>query len=148
MRCRYKYCKNNGEVNKEDAIKEGNTYYCKECFQEKQIKQQIETFYINNMPPTTLQLLRKVIKQLIHEKGLKPEYVLFVLKYINKNNKPINNPFGLLNYCGDGRLNDLYKKEIINKQFKKIKSVNTENIDKDILSFTYKPNSKKFSNII
>jgi hypothetical protein len=147
MRCRYKYCKNNNEVKKEDAIKEGNSYYCEECYQEKQNKQKIEEFYIRNMPQTTLQLLRKVIKQLIHEKKYKSEYVLFVLEYINKNNKPINNPFGLLNYCNEGSILNLYNKQLINKQYKEIKSDIT-NYSENKVEFTYKPNNKKWTDLL
>lgn len=147
MKCRYKYCKNNNEVEKENAIKEGGSYYCKECYQEKQNKQKIEEFYLRNMPQTTLQLLRKVIKQLIHEKKFESEYVLFVLEYINKNNKPINNPFGLLNYCNEGSILNLYNKQLINKKYKEIKSDITD-YSRDKVKFTYKPNNKKWTDLL
>ena len=84
MKCRYSYCKHGGEVSKEDAIKEGGSYFHKDCHKEKQLKQQIEEYYLSNMPPCTLQILRKVIKQLIHEKNMEAEYVflVYVLIYL------------------------------------------------------------------
>jgi len=149
LKCRYSYCKHNNEVNKEDAVKEGNSYYHKDCLKEKQLKSEIESYFLSNMPSTTMQLLRKVIKQLIHEKHYSAEYVLFVLKYIKNNNKPINNPFGLINYCGDNRIYTLFNKQEINKKFKEI-DMGTEYIPKEEseVKFTYKNSNKKITDII
>lgn len=149
MKCRYNNCKHGGEVSKEQAIKEGSMYFHKDCLEEKKIKQQIEEYYVANMPPTTLMLLRKVIKQAIHEKGISAEYLLYVIKYIHKNNKPINNPFGLISYCNEGRLRDGFKKELINKKYKEMKSnINNENNNYEKVEFTYKPTNKRFTDIV
>ena len=149
MKCRYSYCKHGGEVDKEKAIKEGNSYYHEDCLKEKRLKCEIEQYYINNMPPTTTQLIRKVIKQLIHEKGNSADYLLFVLKYIKENNKPINNPFGLVNYCSDNRTYMLFHKQEINKEFKQldmnVEYVPNENME---IKFTYKKGNKKITDII
>lgn len=145
MKCKYSYCKFDGEVDKKDAIKIGNLYYHKECLCEKELKQQIENYYIKNMPSCTLQILRKVIKQLIHEKNVDADFVLYTVKYIKKNNKPINNPFALLNYCNDNRIISEYKDNIVKERYKKINNFNSgdENI-----SFQYKPNKKNIPDII
>ena len=149
MKCRYSYCKHGGEVDKEKAVKEGNSYYHEGCLREKQLKSDIEQYYLENMPSTTLQLIRKIIKQLIHEKNISADYVLFVLKYIKTNNKPINNPFGLINYCGDNRIYTLFNKQEVNKKFKEFQKVNeyipSENIE---VKFTYKNSKKKITDII
>lgn len=148
MKCRYSYCKHNGEVNKEEAIKEGNSYFHKDCYEEKQLKQKIEEYYLSNMPTCTLQLLRKVIKQLIHEKGNEAKYVIFVLEYIYNNKKPINNPFGLMNYCNDERIKNEFKKSIIKKQYEKMnKSIEIDiSINKN--GYKYKSTNKKITDII
>lgn len=148
MKCRYSYCKHNGEVNKEEAIKEGNSYFHKDCYEEKQLKQKIEEYYILNMPQCTLQLLRKVIKQLIHEKGNEAKYIMFVLEYIYNNKKPINNPFGLVNYCNDERIKNEFKKSIIKKQYEKMnKSIEIDiSINKN--GYKYKSTNKKITDII
>lgn len=147
MKCRYKYCKLGGEVDKNIAIKEGNAYYHKECLCEKHLKEEIETYYINNMPPCTLQILRKVIKQLVHEKNFEAEYILFIEKYIKQNKKNINNPFGLISYCNDGNLSELFKKEKIAKEYNKIKKENNDLEFKDF-KFTYKPPKNKWTDIL
>lgn len=146
MKCKYSYCKYGGEVKKEDAIKIGNSYFHKQCNHEKIIKQEIEEYYIKNMPTTALQLLRKVIKQIIHDNKYEADYLFFVLKYIKNNNKTLNNPFGLINYCNDGKLVDLYNKQIINKQYNNIKeNIKIEEINKT--EFRYKPIDKKWTDI-
>lgn len=149
MKCRYKYCKNNNEVNKEDAIKDGTSYYCKECHKEKVIKQEIEEFYLVNMPQATLQILRKVINQLLYQNNRSAEYVLFVLNYIKINNKPLNSPFGIVNYCNNGYILEEFNKKNINKSFKNIKDTITNKIDNNSeTKFTYKPSHKKATDII
>lgn len=149
MKCRYKYCHNNNEVNKDDAIKEGSAYYCKECFNEKQLKQQIEQYYSTNMPSTAIQILRKVINQLLYKNNYDADYVLYILKKIHNNNLKINNPFGLINYCNDGRNLDQWKKEKTNEEFKSIKNdLIHYDSEKNEIKFTYKPNEKKWTDLI
>lgn len=148
MKCRYKYCKCGGEVDKDEAIKEGNSYYHKTCIKEKQLKQDIEDYYLSNMPQATLQILRKVIKQLIHDKGMSAEYVLYVLKYISNNHKPINNPFGLINYCNDKRISDLFEKQITINKYKKIKEQKEEIIEIREMNFTYKKPNTKWTDLL
>jgi hypothetical protein len=148
LKCRYSYCKHNNEVSKEDAVKEGSSYYHKDCLEEKTIKQQIEEYYINNMPSCTLQILRKVIKQLIHEKNNSANYVLFVLEFIHKNNKPINNPFGLTNYCNEGRLKTEFKNKEISIKYKEVKKDCDNKLNIQEINFNYKPTTKKWTDLI
>jgi hypothetical protein len=71
------------------------------------------------------------------------------LKYIKSNNKPINNPFGLINYCNDYRLKNEFDKQLINEQYKLVKSINELNIDaENEIKFTYKPSKKKVTDIL
>ena len=148
MKCRYSYCKHGGEVNKEEAIKDGNSYFHKDCYEEKQLKQSIEEYYISNMPSCTLQILRKVIKQLIHEKNNEAKYVMFVLEYIYKNKKPINNPFGLMNYCNDGIIKSEFKKLNIKKQYDEMNKSIEVDISVNKNGYKYKPSNKKITDII
>lgn len=149
IKCKYSYCKHEtNEVTKEDAIKEGNCYYHKDCHNEKILKKEIEEYWNDNMPSASLQILRKVIKQLIHDKKAPADFVLFVMKHIKKNNKPINNPFGLINYCGNKDIRELYKKMIINQKYTKLKSEDNNEIYIEKVNFTYKPSKKKITDII
>lgn len=148
IKCRYKHCKNGGNVNKEDAIKEGNSYYCKDCYKEKKTKQEIEEYYINNLPNTTIQILRKVINDLLYKNNYEAEYVLFIIKKIHINRLKINNPFGLVSYCNEGRNIEEWKKEKINEEYKNIKCDIKINYDNNKIEFNYKPNLKKWTDLI
>jgi hypothetical protein len=149
IKCRYKYCKCGNEVNKEDAIKEGVAYYHKECFKEKTLKQEIEKYYIDNLPRTTIQILRKVINQLLYTDKYEAEYILFIVKKIHNNNFKINNPFGLKSYCNEGRNKDEWNKIQINKQYNNIKKeIKINNIKEDNkVKFTYNSNNKKWTDL-
>lgn len=148
MKCKYTYCQHGGEVGKEEAVKVGNSYFHKDCYHEKELKQQIEEYYLNNMPSCTLQILRKVIKQLIHEKNNSVDYVLFVLEFVHKNNKPINNPFGLINYSNDYKLKNEFKKITIRDEYNKTINTNKLNTSDDSIVFTYTPTNKKITDIL
>lgn len=148
IRCRYKYCKNGNNVQKEDAIKEGNCYFCKDCYKEKVTKQKIEAYYIENLPQTAISLLRKVINQLIYTNQYEAEYVLFILKKIHINNLKINNPFGLASYCNEGRNITEWKNIKINIQFKGMKDKIIQGNDENKVKFTYNPDGKKWTDLI
>jgi hypothetical protein len=148
MKCKYSYCTHGGEVKKEEAVKIGNSYFHKDCYHEKELKQQIEEYYLNNMPSCTLQILRKVIKQLIHENNNPTNYILFILEFIHKNNKPINNPFGLINYSNDYKLKNEFKKITIRDEYNKTINTNKLNTSDDSIVFTYTPTNKKITDIL
>ena len=149
IKCRYKYCTHeNNQVEKADAIKDGGSYFHKDCFKQKSVKQEIEAYYIENLPTTAIQLLRKVINQLINDNHYEAEYVLFILKKIHINNLKINNPFGLGSYCNEGRNITEWKKIKTNIEFKSIKNEIVQNNDENKVKFTYKPINKKWTDLI
>lgn len=148
MKCRYKFCKNNSEVSKEDAVKEGGSYYCKECHKEKTVKQQIEEYYTTNLPTTTIMLLRKVINQLLYTNNYEAEYVLFIIKKIHISKSKINNPFGLASYCNEGRNITEWKSKKIDIEYQAIKNEIIQSNDEDKVKFTYVPSNKKCTDLI
>lgn len=148
IKCRYKYCHNGGNVDKEDSIKEGSAYFCKSCFKEKTLKHEIEEYYIANMPITAIQLLRKVINQLLNDNKYDAEYVLFILKKIHINKLKINNPFGLGSYCNEGRNITEWKAKKASQEYIKIKDEITKIDDMNKVEFVYKKNNKKWTDLI
>lgn len=139
MKCRY--C--SSDVPKEEAIKDGG-YYHKHCHKEKILKKEIEEFYLNNMKPTTLVQLRKAIKQMI-DKKVDVEYILWTLKEIKSKNKPLNSPFGIISYCLNSKNEEEFKKYKVNEDFKKLDKTFTVG---EVVSFSYKPNKKRITDII
>jgi hypothetical protein len=148
IKCRYKYCKNNNIVDKEIAIKEGSAYYCPQCYKEKQLKQEIEQYYSANLPPTTIQILRKVISQLLYTNNYEAEYILFIVKKIHINKFKINNPFGLVSYCNEGRYITEWNKKKSSQEYNKIKDQINKSIDIEKIDYKYQPNIKKWTDII
>jgi hypothetical protein len=148
MKCKYKYCKNNNEVIKENAIKIGNSYYCKQCYKEKNDKGKIEKLIIEKLPTAVITIVRKVINQLIYDKGYDSEYVLFVVSKILKDNMVLNNPFGIISYCTNNHLYKEWQTTIINEKFLDFKTTmkNTNNdSEKVVFNITQ---SKKWTDII
>lgn len=145
MKCAYsKNCKHGGDVSKEDAIKIGSRYFHKECLQEKDNKAECERIWLENFKETTLVVLRKAINDITKTYGA--DYLLYVMKWIKANNKPINYPMGLKNYCNSD-LRDKWKAIKINEEYKKIKNEKIETSD-EVVKFTYKPSNKRFTDII
>lgn len=136
-------------MSKEEAIKEGNSYYCKECHNEKTVKQQIEQYYTVNLPTTAIQLLRKVINQLLYTNSYEAEYILFIIKKIHINKLKINNPFGLVSYCNEGRNITEWRTKKASQEYLKIKdNINQYDENENKVEFSYKPNNKKFTDLI
>jgi len=148
IKCRYSHCKHiDHQVSKEDAIKDGG-YYHKDCYLEKSLKQEIEAYYIENLPQTAIQLLRKVISTLLYTNNYEAGYVLFIIKKIHVNSLVLNNPFGVAYYCNEGRNIKEWKKIQTNIEFKSIKNEIVQPNDENKVKFTYKPNDKKWTDLI
>ncbi len=128
MKCKYKYCKNNGEVSKENAIKVGNFYYCQECYQEKINKGNIEKAIVEKIPTATMTIIRKVINQLINDKKYDSNYIYFVISKIINQNLILNSPFGLINYCSNNSFYKEWQSKLTNEKFLEIKN-DIKNID-------------------
>lgn len=146
MKCKYKLCRNGGNVDKSIAIKVGSSYYCPECYEEKELKSKAEQYYIEKFPQVSIALLRKAFSQIYNTYEVK--YLLFVMEYIVKNNKPLNMPFGLVNYCNDCKIQNEFKMVKINKEYKQVKESIKENIDNTEVKFECKTNKTSWLNII
>lgn len=147
MKCRYKYCKNGSEVEKDDAIKENKAYYCKDCYKERNIKREIEQYYIENLPQAALKALRKVIADLIHKRGYDAEYILYMVKKIHTNNLIINSPFGLIHYCLYVKNFNEWKQIQVNKEYQKIKTKEVA-VKNDSVDFKYSIGKNKWTDLI
>jgi hypothetical protein len=92
--------------------------------------------------------LRKVINQLLYTNNYAAEYVLFIVKKIHINKLKINNPFGLVNYCNDGRNIDDWAKQKANREFENIKNDILQYEEDNKVEFIYQPNNKKWTDLI
>lgn len=150
MKCGYKYCKNGGVVSKEEGIKDGKRYYCKDCFNKKNTKSEIEKYYIDNIDKRVmLTLLRNAIKQLVDDKEYEADLVLYMIKWVVSNKQKINNPNGLNYYISNEKMLDAYKSEILSKKGKEVLKEIEDNIikNKDV-QFKYNPSNPKWMDIV
>lgn len=121
VKCRYKYCPYGGKVDKEVAVKDGNMYYHKQCWQEKEEKSNIrKTYKMLIDKDANDALLNKVINNIIHNKGISTDYLLYVVKYIADNNMEINTPMGLYFYIKSQTIYEQYQKIKIKQQVKQL----------------------------
>jgi len=148
LKCRYNYCKHNNLVEKEDAIKDSGSYFHKDCYKEKTTKQEIEKYYVENFPTTVMALLRKAINKFLYVDNYEAEYVLFIEKKVHINELKINNPYGLAYYCAEGRYIAEWKAMKTNIEYKIIKNEIIQGGNEDKVQFTYKPNNKKWTDLI
>ena len=108
MKCKYTQCKLGGEVEKNEAIKVGSSYYHKECNDERLFKQQIEKkYYEKFQTKEPIIRVRDAINKYIHKDIYKPEYILFVLDEDIK----LNSMFGLIYYLSNNKFLEKYNRQ-------------------------------------
>lgn len=106
MKCRYKYCKSGGEVDREVAIKIGSAYYHKECRREIDHKKQIEDLYYNKFKlKEHMGQVKSAINKYVDEYGT--EYVLYILNQDIK----LNSIYGVSYYLRDNRFKQSFERE-------------------------------------
>jgi hypothetical protein len=150
VKCAYKYCSyKDRNLPIEDAILVGkSTYYHKECYkQNEEIKEIIELFKTHIDPLVVFSQLRTVINNIIFNKAVGSEYLLFALKYVINNKINLKHAMGLHYIIGYKNIQNAYMKEkskITYEQKNKIEITNTED-----LPFYFNPTKQKnFNDII
>lgn len=142
-KCRYAYCKHGGEVLKEDAVKDGKTYYHKDCLEEKQNKAKIREIYLKyyNKNNDNMAMISKCVGSLVHDKHIDSEFVLYALCQHIRQKKPLNNIYGLTYVVADSKLVAAFNKLKAIEQTKtfsdNIETINREN------HITYKKHKQK-----
>ena len=110
--CKYSHClHSNREIEKEKAIRAGNSYYHSDCFRTKEdIKQIIDLFktYIN--PNPIYAQLQSVINNIIFVKKVKSDFLLFGLRYYIEHKIPLNYPQGLYYVIQNKNVANAYNK--------------------------------------
>ena len=92
VKCRYAHCKHPGEeMNKEDAIKAGNAYYHKDCYEEKIQINEIVSFYTSNLRQESYHgATPQDNQQLIFDRKYTTDFLMYALRYTRKlNNIPL-----------------------------------------------------------
>lgn len=129
MKCRYKYCRFGGEVDKVEAVKEGNQYYHKECYQEKENKAKIRQLYVEHIDSNVdYGILNRTINNIVNGKGVSSDFLLFIIMYIIDNKMNINAPMGLYYYINNQDIKNEYEKFKAKKQVKKLNPLSARTV--------------------
>lgn len=121
VKCKYSCCCHGGVVEKDVAVKDGNSYYHEDCFKEKNNKTQIIDIYCkryNSNEPMTK--IRKAINTLIEKND--SEYVLYALCQYVRQKKPLRSVYGISYILSNEEYVNGYKKLKANEKCKSFKS--------------------------
>ena len=149
VKCRYSNCKHDSkEIEKEEAIKNGNCYYHADCFKDKENRREIVELFVKHINPNPVYAqLQAVIRTIIDQKGLSSDFLLFGLKYYISNNIPLNYPQGLYYVIQNKQVIDEYDK--LNKKNIMAKENFVMPINVDEVEFSFKPTkTKSFADIL
>lgn len=136
MKCAYKQCKLGNEVSKDEADKKGNRYYHKECLQEIKNKEEIRKLFLEKInEKEVITSLNGVIKNLIENKGVSSEFLLYALKYVIKNKTPLNHAPGLCYIVNNEKIKEAYNRDKLNKMAKEIKNNDDYEHNKNEIKF-------------
>ena len=147
MKCGYPNCKHGGEVAKEEGIKVGTRWFHKECQHEKEVKQEIEKYWLENINRgSVIQVLRKAINDL--SKNNDVDYVFWVVKNCKTRGIKLSHPMGMKALCSDNRFYDEWNKKISVQKAKEMESEFQNYVNEKEIDFKYKINTRNFKRII
>lgn len=142
MKCRYNYCKNGNIVEKINAIKVGNAYYCKECFEEKEVKNKILAMVYEILPNEVKMNINKCMSDWIHKKGFDTKYVIYTLDYIKRNKSNLKGVYGIIYYLNNNNILNEYKNKDTMDKYNKVTKSSFE-CDENEVKFTYNSDTGK-----
>lgn len=139
MKCRYKYCKLGGEVEKEVAVKNGNMYYHKECYKKHTEKRRMrEELVSRGMLQRDVNI---ALKKAIDEQDYDVDYIWFI---INNRARKITDPYKILyqlkidkNYEEFRSIEELKQRYMVNQHIK------SSEIEDDSIKFDIDLNRNK-----
>ena len=139
-KCRYKNCRHDGVINDGDEIvMSGKVYYHKDCFEEKtKIEEIIHLFSTEVNKDVIFSQLRKVVNNLVCNKNIEPDFILFGIKYYLNNHIPLTYPAGLYYVITSRDVNKAWKTKLA-KEYKPDKV----EIKEEEHKFTYNAPKKK-----
>lgn len=142
VKCRYKHCKHSSrDIPREDAVKVGNSYMHPDCAKTSRLLVEIRDFYYEYVSKTVvMKTLMATINNIVFQKGVDPEYLMFVLNYAVIHKMTIRSPYGLHYLIDNSRIKSEWKKR---EDQKVIKSAMMDSNEGKVptSTFTYTPNA-------
>ena len=111
VKCRYSHCKHDTkEIPKDEAYKNGNAYYHKDCYQEKYYIEEIKKLYTDKVDPHPVYgFLNKVINTIVYENKVSAKQFYYCFIYALESGWKIHNPAGLYYVVKNEQLIKKYK---------------------------------------
>lgn len=109
VKCYHSHCNLGKLVDKDEAfIYKGKNFH-KACYQNLQIILNIRDLCFQIDPTVVFKSLNGLLNKLIYEKEIDPDYILFTLEYILRNNLEVNMPYGLSYKLNDYKIKEAYR---------------------------------------
>lgn len=109
-KCKYKYCKHNGIVLKDEAVKEGNAYYHSDCLKEKNEKKQIIDIFYKYINKTEVGAqLTRTVNTIVSTNRATSEFLLYALCYVIHHKIPLNHVAGLYYIINNNEIKTSYQ---------------------------------------
>ena len=144
VQCRYKYCKHESrEMNRDEAVHVGNSYYHEDCFKESRtIDKIIETYTerVDKNPVYTH--LRKTINTIVYKNKVDAEFLLFALEYAAQH-KMIKHVPGLFYIVKSKDIQKAWDKKKTAEYMRSEKSKPQEYVNNTTREFTFKAPKQK-----
>lgn len=147
-KCRYSNCWYDGkiDIDKEQYVQSGNSYYHTKCYNTKQDINFIKQYWHDNIDCNVVySQLIKILNQLIFENHNDSDYVKFVVMYCVEHKMNLRYPPGIKYFISNHKIQIEYQKT-------KIKKVDTYNFsateNNDEPSFSIKKKQQGFGSIL
>jgi len=111
--CRYKQCLHENkeiDIEKESFVHDGNSYYHKDCYKNKENYQKLKIMWHDNINHTVVySQLAQIYNQLVFKDGLDSGYVLYTVWYCITHSYKLNYPPGIKYYINNKTILNEYK---------------------------------------
>ena len=152
-KCRWSHCHHEGEeVSKENAVLIGrSTYYHPDCYAEKKAIEDIIEEYVNHYDPDPIfPHLRKVINNIVFNKGTSATYLLFCIRYAVENHITLHTPMGLYYLAKDYKIKEAWDRKQKVKAASEVNSISFEDAEGygETQHYNYNTRSRGFGKIL
>lgn len=110
--CRYRNCLHENRVlGQDEGVMCGNLYYHTDCLKTKEEIKEIIVLFTERINPNPIYAqLQRVIDNIVFNKGIGSEFLLFGLRYYIDNKIPLNYPQGLYYVIQNKNMSESYNK--------------------------------------
>lgn len=132
----YNHCfENNSMIPAGEEVKGGNRYYHKKCFETKQNIEKIRDYYYEHVSNTVvMSQLVKVLNQIVFDKNVDSEYLLFSLQYAVENNLSIKAPYSLHYIIDYARVKNAWNRRNDSKPKEEVQVISEPKLDEVVYS--------------